>query len=61
MNEYLEKSNKNKYLTLVPTNENKEITEKYEELCCKIGDLIRSVIKNSEDLDDDSDEPLKKR
>ena len=32
MNEYFEEINGNKYLTLVPTNENKEKIKKYEEL-----------------------------
>ena len=31
----------NKYLTLVPTNENKEVIKKYEELWNKIRNLIR--------------------
>ena len=29
---YLEESNENKYLTLVPTNESKDKLKKYEEL-----------------------------
>ena len=32
VNGYFEEINKNKYLTLVPTNESKEKIEKYEEL-----------------------------
>ena len=36
---YFEEINKSKYLTLVPTNENKE--KKYEGLLSKIRDLIR--------------------
>ena len=32
MNGYFEEINKYKYLTLVPTNESKEIIKKYEEL-----------------------------
>ena len=43
VNGYFEEINGNKYLTLVPTNENKEIIKKFEELWSKIGDLIRSV------------------
>ena len=35
--------------TLVPTKESKE--KKYEELWNKIGDLIRSVTKKSDDFD----------
>ena len=52
VNGYLEQTNKNKYLTLVPTNESKEIIEKIEELWSKIRDLIRPVIKNSDDYDE---------
>ena len=36
MNGYLEEINKNKCLTLIPTNESKEIIKKYEELCSEI-------------------------
>ena len=32
MGGYFEEINKNKYLTLVPTNESKEIIKKYKEL-----------------------------
>ena len=46
MNVYFEEINENKYLTLVPTNESKEITKKYKELWSKIRDLIRSIAKN---------------
>ena len=52
MNGYFEEINKNKYLTLVPTNESKEIIKKYEELWSKIRDLIRSITKNSDDYDE---------
>ena len=38
-----------KYLTLVPINESKEKTLKYEELWIKISDLIRSITKNDFD------------
>ena len=50
VNGYFEEINKNKYLTLVPTNEKKEII-KYEELWSKIRNLIRSISKNSDDYD----------
>ena len=40
---------KNKYLPLVPTDENKEIIRKYEELWTK----IRNVIRSKTDLDYD--------
>ena len=51
MNGYFHEINKSKYLTLVPTNDNKEKTKKYEKLWSKIRNLIRSVIKNSDDYD----------
>ena len=48
VNGYFEEINGNKYLTLVPTNENKEKIKKYEELWSKIIDLFRSITKNSD-------------
>ena len=51
VNGYFDETNRNKYLTLVPTNESKEIIKKYEELWNKIRDLIRSIIKKSDDYD----------
>ena len=51
VNGYFDEINGNKYLTLVPTNESKEIIKKYEELWNKIRDLIRSIIKKSDDYD----------
>ena len=45
VNGYFEEVNGNKYLTLAPTNESKEIIKKYEELCSKIRDLFTSVTK----------------
>ena len=51
-NGYFEEINKNKYLTLVRTNESKEIIKKYEELWSKIRDLIRSITKNSDGYDE---------
>ena len=35
-----------KYLTLIPTNESKEIMKRYEELWSKLRDLIRSITNN---------------
>ena len=52
MNGYFEEINGNKYLTLVPTNENKTKTKKKEEQWIKIRDLISSVTKNSDDYDE---------
>ena len=51
MNGSFEENNGNKYLTVVPINESKEINKKYEELWIEIGDLIRLVTKNSDDYD----------
>ena len=39
-------------MKLVLTNESKELINQYEELWCKIRDLIRSVTKNSNDYDE---------
>ena len=52
VNRYFGELNKNKYSTLVPANESKEIIKKYEELWSKIRDLIRSITKNSNDYDE---------
>ena len=53
MNRYFEENNiNNKYLTLVPTNENKEKIKIYEELLIKNRDLIRSITKISDDYDE---------
>ena len=49
VNGCFEEINKNKYLTLVLTNESKEKIKKYEELCSKIRVLTRSMSKNSYD------------
>ena len=49
VNVYIEEINKNRYLTLVPTNESKEKIKKYEELWIKIRDLIRFITKTSDD------------
>ena len=40
---YIEESNGNKCLTLVPNDENKSALKKYEEVCSKIRDVIRSI------------------
>ena len=52
VNGYFEEINENKYLTLVPTNENKEKIKKYGELWSKIRDLIRSMTENPDDFDE---------
>ena len=51
MNGYFKEINKNKHLTLVPTNESKEVIKKYEELWSKIRDLTGLITKNSDDND----------
>ena len=48
---YIGVNNKNKYLTLVPTDESKERLKRYEELWRKIIYLIRSINSNLEDYD----------
>ena len=52
INGYFEEINGAKYLTLVRTNESKEKIKKYEELWIKIGDLIKSVTKKSDNHDE---------
>ena len=56
-------------MTLLPTDESKEITKKYEELWSKIKDLISSITNNLDDYDEkylkikfnsDGDLPLNK-
>ena len=51
VNEYVEEINWNKYLTLFPTNKNKEKIKQYEELWSEIRYLIRSITKNSDGYD----------
>ena len=70
MNRYFEVINGNRYLTLVPTNESKEKTKKYEEPLIKIRTLVRLITKNLDDYDEkyitskfgsDDELPLNKR
>lgn len=49
---YFEKRNRNKYLTLVPTDKSKDTVKKYEELWSVIRDLIRSITDNSDKNDE---------
>ena len=49
MNGYFEEINGNKYLTLVSTNESEQKIKTYGELWSKIKDLIKAIIKNSDD------------
>ena len=46
---YSEKSNGNKYMALVPTDESKAIMKKYEE---EIRDQIRTISNNSDNYDE---------
>ena len=48
MGGYFEEVNKSKYLTLVPTNENKEKIKKREKRLSKIRNLIEAITKNSD-------------
>ena len=43
---YFEEINRNKYLTLVPTNQNEDTLKKYKELRNKIRELITSATNN---------------
>ena len=43
---YIEESNGNKYLTLIPTDESKDILKTYGKLWIKIRDQIRSLTNN---------------
>ena len=49
--EYNSKSNTNKYLTLVPTDESKHKLKKYEEIWSQIKHLIRLRNINLDDFD----------
>ena len=44
INGFFEEINRNKYLTIVSTNEGKDKIKKYEELWIKIRDLIRCYV-----------------
>ena len=52
MNGYLKEINRNKYLTLVLTNESKKIIKKFEELGSKLS-LIKFNLKVEFNLDHD--------
>ena len=49
VNGYFEEVNENKYLTLVPTDKNKEKINKYKELLIIIKNLISSITKKLDD------------
>ena len=48
----LKKTNGNKYLTLVPTDESKDTLKPYKELWNKIRNLIRSITNKSDNYDE---------
>ena len=48
-NGYIEESNGNENLMLVPADERKEIMKKYKELWSKIRELIRTITSSSDD------------
>ena len=52
INGYIEESNGNKYLTLVPTAESKDTIKMCEEPRAKMRDLIRSKTNNSDDYNE---------
>ena len=52
INGYIKESNGNKSLTLVPTDESKDIFKKYEELQSKIKGLIKSKTNNTGNHDE---------
>ena len=51
VNGHVEEVNRNKYLTLFPTNESKEKTKKYDN-GLKFRDLIRLITKSVDDYDE---------
>ena len=51
VNRYFKEINKNKYLTLVPTNEIREIIRSYAKMRIEIRDLIRWMTKNLDNYD----------
>ena len=51
INRSIEESNGDKYLTVDPTDESKDIFDKYKEMQSKIRDLIRSITNNLDDYD----------
>ena len=48
---YIEESNRNNYLTLVPTYESKDTLKNYKEIWIKMRNLTRSIINNSDNYD----------
>ena len=52
INGYIEKSDGNKYLTLVSTNKNKDILKRHSETWDNIKGLVRWIINNSGDYDE---------
>ena len=48
INRYIDEINGNKYLTLVPTNESKDILKKYEKLWTKKRDHGKTITNKSD-------------
>ena len=51
INRFVEESNGNRYLTLVPINESNKILKKYVKIWSKIRDLVKSITSYSDDYD----------
>ena len=49
INGFIEKSNRNKYLALVPTDQSKGTLKQYKEMWNKVRDPDRSITNNSDD------------
>ena len=52
INGCIEDINRDKYLTLMPTDETKDTLKKFEKLLSKVKDLTRSTNNNSDDYDE---------
>ena len=58
VNGYCKEVNKNKYLTLAPTNESKEIIKIFEDLRSKTRGFSSSIFKNSDNYDEKYKNPI---
>ena len=50
--EYIDKSNGNEYLTVVPTDKSRDKPKEYEKMWRNIKDLIRLINNNLDDYDE---------
>lgn len=50
--EYIDKSNGNEYLTVVPTDKSRDKLKEYEKMWRNIKDLIRLINNNLDDYDE---------